>query len=238
MKITPPAAAPTESPASAQCGCRPAGCPHCGAGQPSEAALRHRRNLAELGEIGMELARQIRQQMRDVGVLGFQGAKMFDQVTRAVRRAHALEAKIEAESQKSAAERAAQQAAEQAGHDAARQRARTLGQANLAGQTHQAAAAPAKAAGPREGDDLLDDLSDDEDLFDDLYDGSDDEDLFDDLDDLDEDGDAAVGTVMAGVHRTLARARRQLSPAKDSGAVSDTSAAPDDLPAALAWPPR
>jgi hypothetical protein len=260
MDHAPPAAMDCTTEAGT-CQCQPAGCPHCGAGQPSEAALRHRRNLAELGEIGMDLARQVRVQMRHTGVVTNQGSQMFERLSRAVRRAHALEAKIEAESLKSAEQRAA----EQARLDVARLRASLRdippGQPGQTRQVDQAAAAPAGRADPRERSDLLDDLDDHEDLFDDLDDEPDDED-FDDA--------ASVGDVIADVHRPLFKARRTLAswidrPAADKATANEPAApnpsskssaparpasgvggdprlaaamAPAAVPPALAWPPQ
>jgi hypothetical protein len=245
MDHAPSTATPDCLPAADTSECGPAGCVH------SEAALRHRRNLAEIGEAGMELVRQIQKQTREVGILGFQGAQMFDQITRAVRRAHALEAKIEADGLKTEAQRAA----EWARQDAAGQRA------------DRPIAATGDGAKPRKRNTLLNDLRDRDDTMSDL----------DDLDDAtdDEDPDDACGAVTVGaaidsLRKTLAAAEKNLnaarataagkskdaagqrvSPARDGTAAAHGRVAfalagnrlrnaplpPTAIPPALAWPP-
>jgi hypothetical protein len=186
-------------------------------------ARRQMRNLAEIGEMGMDLARQIHRQTQEMGILGFQGANMFEQITRAVRRAHAMEARIEAESLKTEAQRAAEQARRDAAIERASQRAA------LPRPPSQPATAPAEGPARESGDlnDLLNDLSDREDLFDDLDDGADEED-FDD-----EPGEASVGEVVGTAHRVFQAARRHLkATAADAEAAGDApvAAAPDGEP--------
>jgi hypothetical protein len=113
MDHAPPAAEP-DCPTEADTACRPARCPQCGAGPDWEMVERQKRNLAELGEIGMDLARQLQRQMRHSGIVTDQGSQMFDRISRAVRRAHALEAKVDADSRKTAAQLAAEWARQEA----------------------------------------------------------------------------------------------------------------------------
>jgi hypothetical protein len=205
------------------CQCRPAGCPHCGAGQKSEMALRQMRNLAEIGELGMDLARQIHRQMQGMGVLGFQGARMFDQVTRAVRRAHALEAKIAAESRKTDAQRAAEQASRDAAIERAMQRAEQPNQA-----VQPATAPPAESSDARERRNLLNDLRDRDDLFDDLDDLDDPDDLDDGLDDEDVDDERVATSVDAAIgdlYRDLDAARKLYRAAAETCAGAGKAAA-------------
>jgi hypothetical protein len=206
MDHAPSTAAPDCPPVADTCECRPAGCAY------SEAALRHRRNLAEIGEAGMELVRQIQKQTREMGILGFQGAQMFDQITRAVRRAHALEAKIEADGLKTAAQRAA----EWARQDAAAQRA------------DKPVAATAQDAARRKRNNLLNDLRDRDDTMSDLDDL---DDVADDEDTDDEPVGVTVATAIDNLCKTLAAAHRKLDAdhaavAGDGEAEADRCVAP------------
>jgi putative transposase len=211
MDHTPSTAVPDCPTAADTCQCRPAACTHCGAGQPSEAALRHRRNLAEIGEAGMELVRQIRKQTREMGVLGYQGAQMFDQISRAVRRAHALEAKIEADGLKTDAQRAAAWSRQ----DAAAQRA------------DRPIAATAKGAKPRKRNILLNDLRDRDDTMSDLDDLDDLSDGADDEDRDDERTEATVGATINSLNKTLGAVSRQLDAARAAAAGDDQAEADD-----------
>jgi hypothetical protein len=227
MDHAPPAAEP-DCPTEADTACRPARCPQCGAGPDWEMVERQKRNLAELGEIGMDLARQLQRQMRHSGIVTDQGSQMFDRISRAVRRAHALEAKVDADSRKTAA----QLAAEWARQEAASQRA---------GASKPSQPPAAQAASKRES--LLDDLRDRDDTLSDLRD------LPDDDDQDDEDGGRVRTGEIAELTRTLAVLRRKLADRTARGKAADASAVAKPAPQApggdllahaalLACPPR
>jgi hypothetical protein len=219
--------APTTAPdcltAADTCQCRVAACAHCGGEQASDMAQRQMRNLAEIGEMGMDLARQIHRQTQEMRVLGFQGATMFEQITRAVRRAHAMEARIKAESLKTQTQRAAEQARRDAAIERASQRA------SLPRPRSQPVADTAEGPARESSDlgDLLNDLSDRDDLFGDLDDGADEEDFDDAL------AEASTGEVIGTAHRVFQAARRHLkATAADAEAGGDApvTAAPDEEP--------
>jgi hypothetical protein len=213
------------------------------------------RNLAELGEIGMELARQIQRQMQNAGVLTHQSGQTFERVARAIRRTHALEQKIDADSRKTAEQWAAEQA---------RREAAALRAGSREAIADQPAGVAAANPGPHDREERPEDLRDRENLLDDLDDADDDEDRDD------EDSVAAAGEVIAEVRQTLRAARKHLQAvsAADAGAdvAEDEPAEPAarggqaalartaarvagkaglatapltlPIPSALAWPPR
>jgi hypothetical protein len=243
MDHTPPAAAPDCPTDADTCQCRAAACPQCGGGLPSDMTERHKRNLAELGEMGMDLARRLHLQMRCTGIVADQETGIFERITRTVRRAHALEAKLDADSRKTAEQRAA----EQARRDAAADRARQPRQPD----------APAAAATPaaRERHNLLNDLRDRDDTMSDLRDLADDADLDDEDGPGDKGGPGALAGDIADLGRSLSALRQEFAvEAKRGDAVRKTGVAErappapggrfapqaglTPIPPALAWPPR
>ena len=106
----------------------------------SERAERHLRMLAELAEIGMELARQVGRQALDGGaeVDGDPGLK-FARIARAVRQTVALEARLDSEAraleQQGAAARASREAAQRARVQQQKMRVKRLVEEAISGAT-------------------------------------------------------------------------------------------------------
>ena len=106
----------------------------------SERTERHLRMLAELAEIGMELARQVGRQALDGGaeVDGDPGLK-FARIARAVRQTVALEARLDADAraleQQGAAARASREAAQRARVQQQKMRVKRLVEEAISGAT-------------------------------------------------------------------------------------------------------
>jgi len=130
MDLPLPAAASADTTCSDPVPGRPGGCAQCAGPQAvgstaAERAARDGQLLAELAEIGTDLARMIRQQANAAAWLGSDGPAMFERVARAVRQTIALRLRLEADALARQLRGAAEPAAREAGASRTRERRKT-----------------------------------------------------------------------------------------------------------------
>jgi len=146
----PPSSSVTASPGPAGRD-RPAAGTCCADSAAAAWNMRRRRRLDELADIGLDLARMLRQQAQAAQWLGTEGPVMFERIARAVRQTTALEAKFEADHQARGHQGAVEQAMQAAG-------ARRTSKPRKAQVQHLVEAAIKSDAAPRDAENLLRDL--------------------------------------------------------------------------------
>jgi len=133
------------------------GCPHDGSLAMADPTAQHGAMLAELGQIGMVLARTLERQVEATGRVGAEEAALYEGVSRAVRRTVALHAKLHADSRMSEEQRAAERASRAAAAALASLRARKDAVRRAVEDTIRADAERCQAA-PGDTERLLGDL--------------------------------------------------------------------------------